>query len=233
MVAVKTKRKKAKLDRQSESLKGRKDYSRYDGGSNTDDEITDITSDNLYPFMKEYYQAKVKITEAAGEGIKLETISKGTGKVWLAERKKRLTASNVGSIAKRKAKTNKVKHLLYTSFNGNMAIKWGLLQEEPTKTKYYLEEKQAILSPDYNVIPCGLVVRVNNPWLGASPDGLVYDSTEDPPDDIIKLKNPYSVRDLALREANGFFLKVNSETDCLELKKSHDYFYQIQCTLYN
>jgi len=100
----------------------------------------------------------VKITEAAGEETKLKTISQGTGnhfQVWLAERKKRLAASNVGSIAKRKAKTKvavTVKHLLYTSFNGNMATKWGLLQEEPTKTKF-LEEKQAKSSPDYNVIP--------------------------------------------------------------------------------
>ena len=48
MVTVKTKRKKAKLDRQSESLKGRKDYSRYDGGRNADAIVRDITPKNLY-----------------------------------------------------------------------------------------------------------------------------------------------------------------------------------------
>ena len=149
-----------------------------------------------------------------------------------------MTASNVGSIAKRRAKTkvkSTVKQLLYSKFEGNTSTKWGLLQEQPTKAKY-LEEKRAISSPDYTVIQSGLTVRVDCPWLGASPDGLVYDPTEDPPEGIIEIKNPYSVRNLTLREAatgkSGFCLEITKEKNCLQLKKNHDYYYQIQCTLF-
>ena len=106
-IPVKAKRKRAKLAKQSESQKGRRDYSRYDGGSNTYDVITDIIPENLYTLMKDFYQPKVEISEVISEGIKLKTVVQGNSnhfQVWLAERRKRLTASNVGSIVKRKQK---------------------------------------------------------------------------------------------------------------------------------
>ena len=37
----------------------------------------------------------------------------------------------------------------------------------------------------------GLVVSVTNPWLAASPDGLVYDTQADPPHSLVEFKNPY------------------------------------------
>ena len=46
----------------------------------------------------------------------------------MVERRKRLTASNVGSIAKMRKTTkrsNKVKGLLYSSFRGNVATLYG------------------------------------------------------------------------------------------------------------
>ena len=69
--------------------------------------------------MKDFYQAKVEITEVISEEIKLKTVAQGNGnhfRVWLAERRKRLTALNVGSIAKRRAKT-KVKSTVYVDIN--------------------------------------------------------------------------------------------------------------------
>ena len=44
------------------------------------------------------------------------------------------------------------------------------------------------------------------------------------------------MRNLTLCEAaikvKGFCLQYNSDTDKLQLKKNHTYFYQIQCTMY-
>ena len=42
--------------------------------------------------------------------------------------------------SKKKVKST-IKQLLYSKFKGNTVMKWGLLQEQPTKAKY-LEEKQ-------------------------------------------------------------------------------------------
>ena len=71
----------------------------------------------------------------------------------------------------------------------------------------------------------GLVVSVTNPWLAASPDGLVYDPQADSPQGLVEFKNPYSVRDKTLEEAatgcKTFCLTINKDGK-LQLKKGHD-----------
>ena len=57
----------------------------------------------------------------------------------MVEKRKRLTASNVGSIAKMRKPTkqsNKVKGLLYSSFRGNVATLYGMTTEEKAKQAY-------------------------------------------------------------------------------------------------
>ena len=47
----------------------------------------------------------------------------------------------------------------------------------------------------------GLVVNVQSPWLGASPDDKVLDPSGSQPLGIAEYKNPYSTKDLTLHEA--------------------------------
>ena len=239
---VKAQRKQAKRLRQDEnSQQARLDYSRYDGGENAAEITTDLSPQHLYHLISEFYTAKVKVTESQGNAITLDTIGQGSNDdsmyKWLAERRCRITASNTGSIAKRRSTTkvaSTLKQLLYTKFTGNTATRWGILQERSTNEQY-LKSKQKE-SPNISTTSTGLVISINHPWLAASPDGLVYDPTEDPPYGVMEFKNPYSVRDVALREAatkvKGFCLQYNSDIDKLQLKKNHDYFYQIHCTMY-
>ena len=52
---------------------------------------------------------------------------------WMVERRKQLTASNAGSIAKMRKTTkrsNQVKGLLYSHFRGNVATLYGITTEE-------------------------------------------------------------------------------------------------------
>ena len=239
---VKTQRKQAKRLRQEDnSQKARLDYSRYDGGQNATEITTDLPPQQLYNLMKEFYIAKVKVTESQSEAITQHTIGQGSNDdslyKWLAERRYRITASNTGSIAKRRATTkvsSTVKQLLYTKFTGNTATRWGILQEGSTNEQYLNYKRKE--SPDISTTQTGLVVSTEHPWLAASPDGLVYDPVESPPYGVVEFKNPYSVRNLQLTEAaiknKGFCLQYDSALDKLQLKKSHDYFYQIQCTMY-
>jgi len=134
---VKTQRKKAKRAQQVESKQGRDDYSRHDGGKNATEIVTDISPDQLHDLMREYYLANVKVSEVKCEELQLKTVDQGkcdnSLQVWLAERRKQMTASNVGSIAKRRATTKVnsiVKKLLYFKFEGNTATKLGILQED-------------------------------------------------------------------------------------------------------
>jgi len=191
--------------------------------------------------VKECYLANINITESARESVTLMTSAQGKNehsfRLWQSERRKRITASNVGKIAKRRDTTKVrflVKELLYTKFEGCTTTRWGLLQEESTNTRY-LEEKHRI-SPNLSTSHSGLIVSSDNPWLAASPDGLVYDPTESSPYGIVEYKNPHSVRNKTLHEAattkNGFCIKLDKETNSLALNRKHDYFCQVQCVMY-
>ena len=236
---VKLKRKRQKTSH--DSLQGRLDYSRYDNkGPNASEVPMDLSTDNLHDIMVKYYEANIKVTETSAEEINISTMGQSIGEFeqkWHEERRKRITASNVGQIAKRKPTTkvaSKVKQLLYSKFQGNRATDWGLLQEDVSRTEY-LKLKQAAISPDFSIANSGLVVSVANPWLASSPDVLVYDPKANPPQGLVEFKNPYSVREKTLEEAatscKTFCLALNNDGK-LQLKKGHDYYYQIQCELF-
>ena len=82
---------------------------------------------------------------------------------------------------------------------------------------------------DLHVKRCGLFISAENPWLAASPDGLVTD----PADGIsqLEIKNPYSPTVAEAAASTAFCLKKN-ENGTYPLKPRHDYNYQIQCQLY-
>ncbi|XP_017295491.3 uncharacterized protein LOC108250224 isoform X2 [Kryptolebias marmoratus] len=72
-----------------------------------------------------------------------------------------------------------------------------------------------------NYSPCGLVIHPEAPWLGASPDDLVFDPRETPSFGLVEIKCP----------------NVKSYVDCkylqitdgiFKLKKTHPYYCQVQ-----
>lgn len=83
--------------------------------------------------MIKFYVANIKVTEASAEQINISTMGQSSGEFeqkWYEERWKRITASNVGRIAKRKPITKvatTVKQLLYLNFRGKRVTEWGLL----------------------------------------------------------------------------------------------------------
>ena len=90
----------------------------------------------------------------------------------MARRKKRMTASKIGSIGKMRKTTNRrntVKELLYSTFKGNKATQYDCMKEEET-IQQYITHQQCNGHPDLSVDKCGLHVSVTNPWIGASPD---------------------------------------------------------------
>ena len=106
-----------------------------------------------------------------------------------------------------------VTKLLYSKFRGNRATDWGLLQEDVSRLEY-LKLKQ-IDSPaaGYSVTKSGLVISLEHPWLAASPDGLVYDPSFDPPQGLVELKSPYATKDKTVEEVaagnKSFCLKID------------------------
>ena len=90
-------------------------------------------------------------------------------------------------------------------------------------------------SPHLTVQSSGLVVHPDHSWLSASPDGLVSDPSSPELYGLVEYKNPYSHRtsllNMAATETKDFCLKTNKDGS-LSLKRSHNYFYQIQAGMF-
>ena len=142
------------------------------------------------------------------------------------------------TVAQRRPTTpvaSTVKQLLYSKFVGNAATRYGLRQERSSCYKYleWLEKEKGSAGAKVN-IKCGLVVSSTNPWLAATPDGWVDDPQASPRRGLVEFKNPYNSRNLLLSDAitkKKCTCLVNNEGN-LSLKRSHQYFYQIQFAMY-
>ena len=239
---VKRKRKEVRYGKSNDNtVKARRDYARHDGGLDVRDVPQDVPATFLEDMMVDYYRAHVSVS--VEKSLEIEGATKSQAAAddlasnrWKAERRKRVTGSKCGQIAKRRSTTkvaNLVKSLLYTTFRGNTATQWGVDQEPDTELAY-LQYKR-LISPNITVVKSGFVIHPYHHWLGASPDGLVNDPTSTDPHGIVEYKNLYSVRNISLEEA-----ATTKKTDfclaekkgLLHLKRTHSYFYQIQATMY-
>ena len=147
------------------------------------------------------------------------------------EREKRITASRVGGIAKMRKTTKrgkKVDQLLYSTFRGNEATRYGQEMEEQTRKDYEVHQQQNG-HEGLKTRQVGLVISLEDPWLAASPDSRVDDPSETPTSGLAEYKNPFVARDMTLSEActkPTFCLRMNNiEGEVkFQLKRQHDYY---------
>ena len=98
--------------------------------------------------MDTFYNSKVAITEEKAKLIERQTRNKADDELWKSERRRRITASVVGSVAKMKASTKrskKVAALLYSSFRGNVATCYGLTMESELYNNKKLTKRQMVI----------------------------------------------------------------------------------------
>ena len=158
------------------------------------------------------------ITEERRREIERSTRGQAESEQWMVERRKRLTASKVGSIAKMRKTTKRSSKVKIYCIVVLEAMK-------PLGTAWQLRRKQD------KTISLTLFVSLIDPWLAVSPDGIICD----PRDSahilgVVEIRCPFGKM---LAEA------CQTATFCLEdtqnkytLKHRHDYYYQIQCQLY-
>ena len=98
----------SKYSRTGESSEARKAYSRHDDGllPEIDD---DISPEHLKELKKSFCETKVIVTPEEAIKIQQDTRDQADCEKWIIERRKRITASVVGSIAKMRATTTKKK----------------------------------------------------------------------------------------------------------------------------
>ena len=170
------------------------------------------------------------------KSIEQRIIDQADDEFWMNERRKRITASKVGTIAKMRVTTKfsaTLQQLLYNKFGGNAATRCGQNNEDEARKLYvhYMREHTEI-----HVDHCGLFISPENPWLAASPDGLVTDPADESSHlGLVEIKkNPYSASEQAISEAatsTAFCLKQNKD-GTYSLKPRHNYHFWVQCQLY-
>ncbi|KAH6934679.1 hypothetical protein HPB50_027006 [Hyalomma asiaticum] len=132
------------------------------------------------------------------EARKLEQTSRQQSQsaTWRAARKYRLTASNFGVAVSREKWTEKGLQNLTTDrdLSRVRAIQYGVSSEAMAVQKY--ETTLRTIRHNIQTFHCGLVVDPGCPWLGASPDRVVWEPEEQEPHGIVEIKCPYSMKDL-------------------------------------
>ena len=125
--------------------------------------------------------------------------------------------------------SKKVETMLYSGFKRSQVTRYGTVMEQVHVSRREYKTYQERRGHSITTFQTGLVISFNHPWLAASPDDRVFDPTATPQLGLAEYKNPYSVRDKALKEA----CKISSF--CLEkkeneyrLQRRHDYYYQVQ-----
>lgn len=106
----------------------------------------------------------IKKNEQEIDDIENTTRGQSSNVHWKKERQKRITASNFGRICRArtdKSKINIVKSLLYPSFRGSAATRWGADHEEIALSKF--SEETGI-----KIRQCGFFIHKIFNYLGAS-----------------------------------------------------------------
>lgn len=177
-------------------------------------------------------------TPDQAEALEKSTRGQWQSPLWKEQRQGRITASLVYRVvtrmhtAERKPDTdttNLIKSVLgITKPNEDLpALKYGRVMESEAKLKY-IQVMKTVNKANVMVNECGLFVLLEMIYLGATPDGIVYDSTSSS-EGILEIKCPYRIANDNPSHQNLDYLEKCEQGS--QLKCNHSYYYQIQTQL--
>jgi len=194
-------------------------------------EQMEVDQKELTPMETDEYNIKV-VDRAEIVQIAKETTGQCINPKWFAYRRNRITGSMFGSVinAVDYPTTNKI-HRIKQSLNGEInldylePIKWGKNNEQRAIESYCRLTCRTVKQTGIWLFPSG--------ELGASPDGLVYERSNDTqPSGIIEVKCPYNVRNMHYAEMQQNKCLPPYITPTLQLNTAHNYYHQVQGELF-
>lgn len=129
-----------------------------------------------------------------------------------------------GKVCKLRESTSRkkvAKEILFGTFSGNAATRYGIQHEEVAK-----EQLEKVIGK--KIKNSGLIVDYSLPFLAASPDGLVGNNA------LVEIKCPASAK--GMNPEDGIISnKIKSceiKNGQLYLKRNHNFYYQVQGQLH-
>ena len=167
------------------------------------------------------------VTSEEAELIQIMTIGQGDNPLWMDARQWRVTASNFGRVCNRNFRLlypPSLKKIILGDYGhpNTVAIQWEHNHESIASEAY---QNKMLVEVDV----CGIFLSTTFPFLGATPDGLVYTGTGVGNFAILEIKCPYKHRNSKIADAykdSKFCLQLDSSNQP-KLRKNHDYYYQI------
>ncbi|KAH9369437.1 hypothetical protein HPB48_000151 [Haemaphysalis longicornis] len=105
------------------------------------------------------------------------------------------------------------------------SLSYGISNEQPAVHRYVSVMKTR--GHDVEAFRRGLVVDPSCPWLGASPDRLIFDPSETPMHGLLEVKCPYSQKGKSVSQIAEPFYMVKGHQDIFRLDRSHDYYFKV------
>ena len=184
----------------------------------------------------EEFMKCLSVNEDKAREIERTTRQQRNSIEWFTVRRFRITSSTFGEIYHRRPETPPtalVVRLLQQRQVVSPAIQWGV-QQEAVALQAYVDYQHDNGHTGLTVCGVGFHVSISHPFLGASPDGGVYDpSCTGEPYGFLEIKCPYSHRNSTPEEAceSSTFccsLETVGDTKEIRLRTSHKYYCQVQ-----
>ena len=164
--------------------------------------------------VKLFYENEICYSGKKCEKVCKDTVKQSLSALWFKERRLRISATKVHCIARSRHPETRLKY-----FFGNTATHKNMIYGQTTEP-IARQKFQELTGTE--VVEVGLIIKSNQPWLSASPDGLFCDSTGNLA--VLEIKCPITCKDSKIVVD---YLDKNDQ-----LKTTHSYYTQVQILLY-
>jgi len=193
--------------------------------------IVDQFKENCSKYAIEFYNSVINVGKDELSKIIVDTLSQNSN-LWLKVRQLRITGTSAYELYTfyhgknsviAEAWLNKLERIIFPTFSGNLATKFGKNNEDKAK-------KAFVRLTGFQIKTFGFIINHHCPWLGFSPDGF-YQCGDNFV--LIEIKCP-----VAGKSKSGIdliktlkYILFDEVTGKIKLKKNHQYYAQIQLGL--
>ena len=189
-----------------------------------------MTPEELNAECQVIFQTKLVVSKDEASYLEQVTRLQSQSILWHQHRTGRVTASKIFAVARTSIENpsrSLIKEMMETKVHAHtevLSLKWGIENEQNVREQYFGQIKD-----DHTELSCtlsGLCVNPKYPHLGATPDGIV--KCDCCGNGLIEIKCPYKHKESHPHSVVDNKFCLEHVDGLVRLKKTHEYYYQIQ-----